>query len=310
MEAFAVAFNSGDMRLAGDVVRPAVEQPCPGVVFVHGSGPASRDSSNHFVIMREHLVAHGFAVLAYDKPGVGGSSGDWRQQSFADRAREVVAGVRFLQAFPGVDGRRVGLLGGSQAGWVMPLAAHLAPDLAFVISVSGAAVTPHEQETYRIERQMRVDGFGEDQVRDARSVVERRLAMIRQGLPIARIFAMQAEAREEPWYPYLGDETPEDVAFFAAICDFDPVPLLEQVRCPFLGIWGELDTNVPVEQSLMLTRAALTKANAAPFQLKVFPRANHGLRLAQTGSPHEEATTFAPGYLETVMSWLAAHVGR
>lgn len=300
-----VQFANAGMDLAGTVVQPATVAPRPAAILVHGSGPADRDSNGYFVAMREHLATNGLAVLCYDKPGVGGSTGDWRRQSFADRAREVVAALRFLQQYPGIDARQIGLVGGSQAGWVMPVAARLAPEMSFIVSVSGAAVRPHEQEAYRVERQLRVDGFPEEQVHRALALFARRLQMIRQGAPVEQVFALQAAARGEPWYSYLDDDTPEDLAFFAAICDFDPVPYLEQISCPFLGIWGELDTYVPVEKSIAITRAALAKAGNARHELRLFPRANHGIRLAVTGSPRERATTFAPGYLELITAWLA-----
>lgn len=39
---------------------------------------------------------------------------------------------------------QVGLLGVSQAGWVMPITAVRAPQLKFLISISGAGVAPAE----------------------------------------------------------------------------------------------------------------------------------------------------------------------
>jgi uncharacterized protein len=189
------------------------------MVLVHGSGPADRGA---FPTLNRHFVSRGFAVLCYDKPGVGESLGDWTKQTFQDCAQEAVAALRFLQNYPDVNGRAVGLCGVSQAGWVMPIAAQLAPDLAFIISISGAAVTPAAQGRYRLEWQMRAADFPETDISAALAVYNRRLALIRQGLAAEAIAAEQNKARDQAWYPYLADITLEEIGFFAAICDFDP----------------------------------------------------------------------------------------
>src|SRR2546425_12266607 len=98
------------------------------------------------------------AVLGYDKRGVGGSTGDWRTASFEDLAGDVVAAFEYLKTRSDVDGTQIGLLGWSQAGWVMPIAAVRAPDIAFLISVSGAAIVPAETTFDEARREMAVAG--------------------------------------------------------------------------------------------------------------------------------------------------------
>ncbi|MES0404231.1 MAG: hypothetical protein ABUJ93_12145, partial [Hyphomicrobium sp.] len=76
----------------------------------------------------------------WSKPGVDESTGDYLKQTMALRAEEVAAAMTHLAGRPDIDGDWIGLFGGSQAGWVMPLVpAHR--NVAFVISVSGSAQT-------------------------------------------------------------------------------------------------------------------------------------------------------------------------
>ena len=63
-----------------------------------------------------------------------------------------------LAAQEGVDPTRVALLGGSQGGWVGPLAASMSEGVAAVISLSGAGVSPYDQEAYRVEHLLRDAG--------------------------------------------------------------------------------------------------------------------------------------------------------
>ena len=129
-----------------------------------GSGPAERDGWDDEA---EVLAGAGFASLAWDKPGVGGSSGDWRDQSLQDRAAEALAAVACLAAQEGVDPARIALLGASQGGWVGPLAASMSTTVAAVISLSGPEVSPYQQEAYRVEAMLRQAGVAEGQIAEA-----------------------------------------------------------------------------------------------------------------------------------------------
>jgi uncharacterized protein len=295
---FEIQFTNGADELAGTVELPAVTGPYPAVVFIHGSGPADRGA---FPSLSRYFVSRGFAVLNYDKPGVGGSRGNWLKQTFADRAREAAAAYRFLQNYPEVNGRAVGLCGGSQAGWVMPIAAQLVPDLAFIISLSAAAVTPAAQERYRLEWQMRADGFSEVDISAALAVYDRRLALIRQGVAAEAVAAEQSKAQDQAWYPYLADLTPEDIGFFTANLDFDPRPFLRRIAAPFLAIWGESDQIVPVRESAARTRQALAEAGNRHFAVKLFPQANHGLRVVTADG---QGSDFAPNLFTSMGDWL------
>src|SRR5215217_893319 len=222
-----VKFESQGTQLTGIVRRPAGDGPHAAVAFVDGSGPAERDGWDGEA---EALASAGFASLAWDKPGCGGSGGDWRDQSLQDRAAEALAAVACLAGQEGVDRTRIALLGGSQGGWVAPLAASGSPGVAAVISLSGPAVSPYEQEAFRVEHMLRDAGVGEDQVAEAMAFFHRRAARLRRGDDLEEVLAEQLAHRDAPWYPALGDDgVVEHLAFMARIYDYDPVPVLEVV---------------------------------------------------------------------------------
>ena len=82
-----------------------------GLVLADGSGPAVRDDWQG---VPGWLAQRGVATLRHDKPGCGGSPGDWRAQSFADRAAESLAALAALRKQAGVE--RAGIIGYSQIG--------------------------------------------------------------------------------------------------------------------------------------------------------------------------------------------------
>src|SRR2546423_1765679 len=109
----------------------------PAIILVHASGAEDRE---YMLPFARFLIRRGFAVLGYDKRGVGGSTGDWHTASFADLASDVVAAFEYLKTRSDIDPASIGLLRWSQAGCVMPVAAVRAPRIAFLISVSGAGI--------------------------------------------------------------------------------------------------------------------------------------------------------------------------
>jgi uncharacterized protein len=295
-----VSFESQGTRLAGVVRRPPGDGPHPAVAFVDGSGPAERDSWDEEA---EALARAGFASLAWDKPGCGDSGGDWRDQGLEDRALEALAAVGCLQATAGVDPRRVALLGGSQGGWVGPLAASMSPDVAAVISLSGPGVSPYEQEAYRVERMLRDAGVDDGQVAEALAFFHRRAGRLRRGDDLEAVLAEQLGHKDAPWYPVLGDDgVVEHLAFMARIYDYDPIPALEKVTCPVLAIWGQRDLYVPVAASAERFAAALGRAGNGSFRLEVVADADHGLRLPAAGDA--ERGPRIPDLMDMVIGWL------
>ena len=75
-------------------------------------------------VMANALVRSGFAVLLYDKPGVGQSGGDFEAALYRDFAADGVAAVRYLGGRDDIDAGRIGLLANSESGWFAPEIAH------------------------------------------------------------------------------------------------------------------------------------------------------------------------------------------
>ena len=81
-----VHFRHGDHVLAGSLYRPGLPGPHPAVALVLGSGEQDRNYGGTGPALGRHFARHGFACLAWDKPGVGRSTGDFNTQTFQDRA--------------------------------------------------------------------------------------------------------------------------------------------------------------------------------------------------------------------------------
>jgi pimeloyl-ACP methyl ester carboxylesterase len=146
-EAKQVTFKNGDDLLSGHYLIPDSGQPRAVILFVHGDGPLEYDAHGYYPLIWESLLRQGFAIFSWDKPGVGESTGNWLAQSMKQRQQEVQSAITFIRNRYGYSGSQVGLLGFSQAGWVVPALANNNPDIGFIIGV-GFAIDWLEQSWY------------------------------------------------------------------------------------------------------------------------------------------------------------------
>lgn len=237
------------VTLAASLVIPRWESPpYPAIVVVHGSGRVTR---NRLLNDARALASRGVAALAYDKRGVGESSGTFRPMAVADStlrihelADDVAAAVDYLAGRKDVDSTRIGLLGGSEAGWVMPLAASRTDHVSFMIVLSGPAVSSGEEALFS---QLTGDGTG-------------------------------------PSTASSDAEIDRLLAIFAGPHGYDPGPVLQAHRVPTLWMLGGRDRSIPPRQTEAVLRG-IAAAGSRAIDVRVFPTADHDLRDAATGVP-------------------------
>jgi dienelactone hydrolase len=144
-----ITFTSADgTKLAGRISLPESDSPIPAFMMLHGSEPGTRDNFGNKV-MAHYMLSHGFAILNYDKRGAGESEGVYQEAAsegnLQKQAEDAIAGVKYLASRPEIDVKRIGLIGFSQAGWVIPLAASQSKAVTHIVILSGpVASTSHE----------------------------------------------------------------------------------------------------------------------------------------------------------------------
>jgi dipeptidyl aminopeptidase/acylaminoacyl peptidase len=103
----------------------------PAVVLVHG-GPGGQ-SRRGYSAMIQHLVNHGYAILAVNNRGSSGYGKkffhmDDRKHGDVD-LKDVTAARPYLASLPWVDGSHVAIMGGSYGGYMVGAALTFAPDV-------------------------------------------------------------------------------------------------------------------------------------------------------------------------------------
>lgn len=302
-ESFTVL--SGGADLAGEIVHRTGAQPKGTIVIVHGSNDSPRESYGPWVF---YLAARGWSVAVFDKRGSGLSTGDWQAGGFEDLASDVRAVAAYARAR--LPGRKLGLLGISQAGWVMPLAAKDG-GIDFIVSLMGPGVTPAEQTMETVIGQLQGYGF-------APAEIEQAVAYYRLDLDVTlgkRAWAdidaayKKAIAAKVEWIlaPPQDAHSPAR-RYLARIAHFDAGPCWAKVHVPVLAMFGGKDSLVPVKPNRALVGKMLAHERAA--RTVVLARANHVGMIAKTGTFAEYPALdhFDPAYFKTFGDWLEARV--
>ena len=306
-----VRFASGAIQLAGTLISPNAGGKHPAIILVHASGAEDRE---YLLPFARFLIRHGIAVLGYDKRGVGGSTGDWNTASFDDLATDVVAAFEYLKTRSDIDRTQVGLLGWSQAGWVMPLAAVRAKDLAFLISVSGAGVPAAQTTVDQTQNEMTARGMRPEGIAQLVGLMRLQYEFARTGQGWAEYAAAleKVAARLGGKPPDTFPTTPDHPywQFIRRLYFYDPAPTLRQLQVPTLALFGELDNNIMAEKNRAAWEAALKAGGNPDYTLRILPKANHLQLEAKIGSNAEMASLrrFVPEYSTTVKDWLAKRI--
>ncbi len=278
-----IQFSNGAITLAGDLMLPKGAGPFPAVVFLHGSGPSTRAESRQ---RAKWLLKAGFAVLTYDKRGVGASEGDenfHRYYNFDTLASDGLAAIRFLAQHAAIDQTRIGVIAASQSGWVAPLIAKDYPALRFMVLISPSVCTVGEDNLFERNRRLQLEGFSAQDLEEVQAMHHLDIQLSRNGQGMDQYTALWSEYQYRPWFKrvYLSDAPmPVDHSYrlwYKTVVDHDPVNVLKQLDIPILWLFGdaELDRFGPVERSLDTLKKL--EADQKAYQIHQYPGADHNL---------------------------------
>jgi len=299
-------FAGRDVSLAGRLVLPKGGGPVPIVILVHGS---ENDSALDSYALQRLLPAAGVGAFVYDKRGTGGSSGKY-SQDFDLLADDAVAAMREARRLAGPRAGRIGYQGGSQGGWVVPIAATRAP-VDFAIVSFGLAVSVIDEDQQQVALEMGLKGHSAEDTAKALEVAGAAEAVMASGFTqgFERFDALRARYRGEPWYKDLHGNftwlilphTEAEIRAMAKDYDwgtpfhYDPMPTLRAVKTPQLWILGEMDLEAPSAETSRRIRALIDAGQ--PITLAVNPGAEHGMTEFETRADGERISTrFSPGY--------------
>ena len=242
-----VKFISEGVQLVGTLYQPQKAQSA--VVLVHGSGQTTRMTQ-----FAERLVKDSIAVLTYDKRGVGASGGVYAGPEVGTNnidavnlellSKDAASAVNILnEEYKNLP---IGLLGFSQAGWIIPIAANENPLVDFMVLFSCPTITTLEQLRF----QFYTNGDTE---------------------------FWEKHTQEEALDHMYND--PDRYQFTTT----DPKVTLNKVSIPGLWIYGALDIQIPAK--LCIEHLNSLKAEGKPFEYILFSDLGHSTASTKNTQP-------------------------
>lgn len=229
----------------------------PALLWIHG-GPGGQTRLNYSPSL-QHLVNHGYAILAVNNRGSSGYgktffAADDRKHGNED-LRDCVEAKKFLATLPYIDTDKIGIYGGSYGGYMVMAALAFAPE-EFNVGVNLFGVT--------------------NWLRTLKSIP-----------PWWESFRIAL-------YTELGDPfTADSVALY----NKSPLFHADKITKPFIVLQGSNDPRVLQVESDEIVAAA--KDNGVPVEYVIFPDEGHGFVKRENNiKASEEVLKFLDQYLK------------
>lgn len=309
-----IQFESDGESLAGRLILPHGEAAVPLVVLVHGS---ERSSARDYYYHQRMLPAQGIAVFVYDKRGTGGSGGAYTQD-FYQLAADAADAYRTATELAGSRVEASGYFGGSQGGWVAPLAASMTP-ADFVIASYGMVESPLAEDREQVQMELREAGYGEDVLAAARELTDATGYWLATDFTdgAEEILALKAQYSEADWFSAFEGEITGEIlrrplwqfrigyAFMGVGTSwgYEPVPVLRSLDVPMLWVLGGADREAPSEPTRSILADLQSEGRA--IDIAYYPETDHGIvRFDQDESGARETLGYAASYFPLIADWL------
>ena len=309
-------FESNGVKLVGRLVLPKGSEKIPVVVLVHGSEHSSALDS---YALQRMFPAQGIGAFVYDKRGTGVSGGTYTQD-FDLLANDAITAMNEAKRLAGGRLGRIGYQGGSEGGWVVPLAVNRVP-VDFAIVSFGLAVTVLEEDQESVALDM-------DLHHRSAADTAKALELARAGEHVVETVgkegyeefdALRQKYKSEPWYkdvhgdfifvvmPLNQQQIIDAItqAFNVETTPFryEPMPTLRASTTPQLWVLGSDDLDAPSAETSRRIKSLIVQGKN--YTLAVYPGAEHGMTEYELNAKGERVSMrFSPGYFQMMADFI------
>jgi uncharacterized protein len=272
--------------LAATLTTPLNKKVVPAAVLITGLAPHERNNGQPpwmpFRDIADALTRAGIAVLRVDDRGVGKSTGDHVPSTSFDEADDVMLEIAWLRKQPGVDPKRIALIGYSEGGFIAPMIAAKDPSIAAIITLAGPGVPVAELARYQVEQAVILDP------------------------------KIPASDREKEIATQLADALKDLTPRESVAMTIDPLLYDRKVRCSALILQGGTDRDVPVRSAERMATAMRANGNS-DVTVRLFPGASHSFLPDPmglgSGWPSLPGFLTSPQVLDVITVWAVIKLG-
>ncbi len=305
LHAEEITFKHKQNSLSGHYLDATNGKPAKAVLlFVHGDGAMPYDAEGYYNIIWAPLRESGYAIFSWDKPNVGNSSGNWLDQSMPDRQSEVLAAIDLVQNKYHFTHKNTGLVGFSQAGWVLPALANNTSKIGFMVGI-GFATNWIEQGKYYTNTKHQLAGKNKNQIAAALDDYTKEISFFQKSPSYSEYLKFaEEEAMTKKRYQFVLKNFKSDASH-----DYSTIEI------PSLFLWGVNDLNVDAKHEFewwqtnnnkFVTTKLIANASHVMLNAKSFDRQGFGvkqwIKLMWFGQD-----ALAPEFLPAMLTWLDHH---
>lgn len=239
------------------------KEKLPVVIFLVGSGGNSSHKTNYkdftqFFLEKEFLKKR-FAIVYFDKRGVGNSQGVWYETNFEQRALDAKNVAKELQKLEFTDINKVYLIGHSQGGWIVQIALAQYPEVfAGGINMAGA--------TFGVKKQL-INDYQSEYI--CKHGIDEKKALKKASRRANRdLFFVSLLGKKNNWRQ------------LKLIKNFEPEPYLKRIDKPFLLLFGENDELVNSKWCINELKRIFPNSLPVNFELYLGQGETHSFKIA------------------------------
>ncbi len=316
----------------GTLTIPSKTQAYPCVILVTGSGLQNRDEElfghKPFKVIADYLTSNGIGVFRYDDRGWGEETVDSSiiNATTLDYAVDAVAAYQMLRKHPNIDKNNIGMLGHSEGGIIVSIAASENPDIKFIVLLAGTGLKGIDVLLQQNKAIMQKVDMPQHALDFQLSALKKIYSLTKKELMNSEINKRMDKFYDKKLSKIDKDKL-KDIQFTSpamrtqfnsqltspwmrTFLVLDPSDYLKKVKQPVFAINGTNDIQVLYQYNLPAIEKALKKAKNSHYQIYTAVGMNHLFQESTTGMIDEYSSieqTISPVILLQLKDFIKAH---
>jgi len=225
------SFLSHGDTIYGEIRMPKGVQNPPLIVFLPGANDSSyKTNYKRYIDSTMFKLWEGkYAILNFDKPGLGKSTGKWWNETLEEHAEHAIHAIRYAKSHFAINPDKIGITGHSQGGWLVQIISQkYADEITLGLSLAGPATSILEQDMEVFTSEFLCEGKDKVTARE---------------LAVQKAFDLYARVESDT----ITEKS--DLHYFR-IKSFDPQNIIKNIHIPVLFAFGGNDEYVFAEKAV------------------------------------------------------------